>query len=146
MSELLLTPKERQELKGRAHRLNPTVLLGAAGLSDAVLKEIDRALAAHELIKVRVPGDDRAEREQIFAAAADRLGAARVQMIGKLIVLFRPRPPEADATRAAEQRPTRDAKQSVAPRRKAGPADRGKASKPLGRGPMRRSAARGRRR
>ena len=96
MAEILLTPKERQALKGRAHRLDPVVLLGAQGLSEAVVKEIDRALTVHELIKVRVPGDEREAREALFAAVADRLGAARVQAIGKLLVFYRPRPPESD--------------------------------------------------
>lgn len=101
MAEIELTPKQRQQLKGAAHRLDPVVLLGAGGLSDAVVKEIDRALTAHELIKVRVPGDDRAQRDEIFRAVAERLGAARVQTIGKLLVLFRPRPDEAKATETA---------------------------------------------
>lgn len=96
MSELILTRDERVALRARAHHLNPVVLLGAAGLTEAVVKETDRALAAHELIKVRIPGDDRGERESIGLQLADRLGAARVQSIGKLLVLYRPRP-EADA-------------------------------------------------
>ncbi len=97
MPEIELTPKQRQQLKGAAHRLDPVVLLGAGGLTDAVVREIDRALTAHELIKVRVPGDDRVEREDIFRTVAERLGAARVQSIGKLLVLFRPKPDEAKA-------------------------------------------------
>ena len=56
MTQLTLTPHERQELKGRAHRLNPVVLLGAEGLTEAVVKEVDRALNAHGLIKIKVPG------------------------------------------------------------------------------------------
>ena len=96
MAEIPLTPKERQALKGRAHRLDPVVLVGAQGLSEAVVKEIDRALTAHELIKVRVPGDEREARETLFIAVAERLGAARVQAIGKLLVFYRPKPPESD--------------------------------------------------
>ncbi|MFN3564761.1 MAG: ribosome assembly RNA-binding protein YhbY [Burkholderiaceae bacterium] len=119
MPEIQLTPKRRQQLKGAAHRLDPVVLLGAGGLTDAVVKEIDRALSAHELIKVRVPGDDRAEREDVFRDVAERLGAARVQMIGKLLVLFRPRPepqpPSKTAPRAG--RPTPAKAQPVAPAR-----------------------------
>src|SRR5512134_3968534 len=92
MAEIPLTAKERQALKARAHPLKPVVLLGAAGLTPAVVSEIERALAAHELIKVKVPGDDRSEREAVFAALADELSAARVQAIGKLLVLFRPAP------------------------------------------------------
>jgi putative YhbY family RNA-binding protein len=103
MEELLLTRDERLLLKQRAHHLNPVVLLGAAGLSDAVVKEIDRALDAHELIKIRAPGEDRAEREHVFIALAVRLGAARVQMIGKLLVLYRPKP-EAPTTQPVRPR------------------------------------------
>lgn len=98
MAEIELTPKERQALKALAHGLKPVVLLGSAGLSPSVVKEIDRALLAHELIKVKVPIDDRAERDEIFASVAESLSAARVQAIGKLLVLFRPAPAEEDTT------------------------------------------------
>jgi RNA-binding protein len=97
MGELILSRDERLALKGQAHHLNPVVLLGAAGLTDAVVKEIDRALKAHELIKIRVPSEDREQRDAMFADLAERLDAARVQMIGKLLVLFRPRPDELPA-------------------------------------------------
>ncbi|HRZ02421.1 MAG TPA: ribosome assembly RNA-binding protein YhbY [Burkholderiaceae bacterium] len=102
MAELTLTRDERLELRARAHPLNPVVLLGNQGLTEAVMKEIDRALAAHELIKVRVPGDDREQREAIYQAVAEALGAGRVQAIGKLLVLYRPRPPEEAPERSAK--------------------------------------------
>ena len=92
MAELLLDRDTRLAFRGQAHGLDPVVLLGANGLTDAVLKEIDRALLAHELIKIRVPGDEREEREAIYNEIADRLNAARIQMIGKLLVLWRPNP------------------------------------------------------
>jgi putative YhbY family RNA-binding protein len=122
MAELTLERDLRLALKAQAHALDPVVLLGAAGLSDAVLAEIDRALASHVLIKVRAPTDDRAEREAIFASIADRLGAARVQMIGKLLVLYRPPPPEAET---APEAPTRGGR--------AGPGDARKARRVRGR-------------
>lgn len=90
MSEIILSRDVRLTLRSQAHHLDPVVLLGAGGLTEAVMKEIDRELKAHELIKVRVPTDDREEREAIFAKVADELGAARVQMIGKLLILWRP--------------------------------------------------------
>jgi putative YhbY family RNA-binding protein len=107
MTELTLTRDQRLALRARAHHLDPVVLLGAAGLTEAVLKETDRALTAHELIKVRIPGDDRDDREAVCVQLAERLGAARVQVIGKLLVLFRPRPEEDDkpARPAAKPRP-----------------------------------------
>lgn len=94
MPEIQLNPKERQALKARAHGLKPVVLLGNAGLSGPAMREIDRALTAHELIKVKVPGDDRDERDSLFAEVAEALSAARVQAIGKLLVMYRPKPAE----------------------------------------------------
>ena len=90
MPELTLTSAQRQALKARAHGLRPVVLLGVAGLTEKVMREIDRALAAHALIKIKVPNDDRSERIQIAADIAEKLSAANVQSIGKMIVLFRP--------------------------------------------------------
>lgn len=142
MSELELTRDERLRLRGRAHHLHPVVLLGAAGLSEAVLKEADRALTAHELIKVRIPGDDRDEREAISAAMADRLGAARVQSIGKLLVLFRPRPePEAAAVGPASAAVQRAPRPAPAARP---PAPRAFAARSANRAVPRRGGGRGR--
>jgi len=142
MSELTLTRDERLRLRARAHHLNPVVLLGAAGLTEAVLKETDRALTAHELIKVRIPGDDRDERESICMQLADRLGAARVQVIGKLLVLYRPRPEEAEPAGSANapRRPQRAAGPPASSRpmpqkgRPAGPAPRAAPRRSSGRG------------
>ncbi|SPE23956.1 CRS1 protein [Burkholderiales bacterium] len=92
MAELSLSHEQCLRLRAQAHRLNPVVLLGAAGLSDAALREIDRALRSHGLIKVRAAGADRADRDVIFRAMAEPLGAARVQVIGNTFVLFRPLP------------------------------------------------------
>ncbi|MGH6644385.1 MAG: ribosome assembly RNA-binding protein YhbY, partial [Bradyrhizobium sp.] len=104
MPEIKLTAKERQALKARAHGLRPVVLLGNAGLSAPVMKEIDRALAAHELIKVKVPGDERDEREALFSSVAEALSAARVQSIGKVLVLYRPTPDEPEQAPAPPSR------------------------------------------
>ena len=90
MKEIILERDLRLQLRAQAHHLDPVVLLGANGLTEAVLKEIDRELTAHELIKVRVPSDDREERQAIYEEVAEKLGCARVQMIGKLLVLWRP--------------------------------------------------------
>lgn len=97
MAELTLTREQRLDLKARAHHIDPVVLLGSQGLTEAVIKEIDRALKSHELIKVRVPGDDRDEREAMYAQIADQLDAARIQSIGKLLVFWRPLPPDEKA-------------------------------------------------
>jgi len=141
MSELPLTRDERLALRARAHHLHPVVLLGAAGLTEAVFKETDRALTAHELIKVRIPGDDRGEREAICAQLAERLGAARVQVIGKLLVLYRPRPEDvakagagAVARRARAAEPAAESRRPAAVRRPARPAPRAMPRRGSGRG------------
>ena len=84
-----LSPARRRELKARAHALDPVVLVGGAGLSPAVFAEIDCGLKSHELIKVRVPGADRTERETILAEICRRTGAQPVLHIGKILVIFR---------------------------------------------------------
>ena len=87
-----LTPRERASLKGRAHALEPIVQVGHGGLSDAVVAEIDRALTAHELIKLKVGGADRDERQTTCDAICARTDAAEVQRVGKVLVLWRPNP------------------------------------------------------
>jgi putative YhbY family RNA-binding protein len=93
MSTLLLTNAERKELKARAHSLDPVVIVGAAGLTPAVLQEIDRGLGSHELIKVRLAGAG--AREAAAEDIADALSCAVVQIIGHVLVLFRPFPEDA---------------------------------------------------
>ena len=88
---LKLTPAERSELRSEAHALKPIVLIGEAGLTPAVMKEIDAGLNAHGLIKVRVFGDDREARIAMYDSICAELGAAPVQHIGKLLVLYRPK-------------------------------------------------------
>ena len=90
MALIELTPAERKEKRGDAHHLDPVVMIGADGLTPAVLKEAEVAIASHGLIKVRVFSDDRAAREAMLAEMADKLDAAPVQHIGKLLVLWRP--------------------------------------------------------
>ena len=90
MAELILERDKRLELRGQAHHLKARVLLGANGLTEAVEKEVSRALDDAGLVKIHVPGDDREERTAIYEALADKLGAARIQAIGKMLVLWRP--------------------------------------------------------
>jgi putative YhbY family RNA-binding protein len=99
MPALLLTPAQRKAHRADAHHLEPVVMVGADGLTPAVRKECDAALAAHGLIKVRVFSDDRPAREAMLAELADALNAAPIQHIGKLLVLWRPVPPKAKAER-----------------------------------------------
>ena len=92
MPALKVSSDQRAELRSQAHALKPVVLVGAEGLTDAVLAEIKVHLAAHQLIKIRVFGDEREERIAIYEQICDKLNAAPIQHIGKLLVLWRPKP------------------------------------------------------
>ncbi len=92
-----LTKQQIVELKARAHHLNPVVMVGQKGLTEAVVAETITALQAHELIKVRVLGDDREERIAICQALCEATEAQLVQHIGKLLVLYHERRDEEQA-------------------------------------------------
>ncbi len=94
-----ITPSQRRALRARAHDLNPVVSISQKGLTEAVLKEIDRSLTAHELIKIRVYATEREQREALLAELCGALNAAPVQHIGHLLVVWRANPavPEAAA-------------------------------------------------
>lgn len=91
-----LNPAERRALRARAHHLHPVIMIGEAGLTPAVLHEIDNALKGRELIKIRVLGDDRRAREALIGRICAALSASPVQHIGKILVVFRPRPESAE--------------------------------------------------
>lgn len=102
-----LAPAARRALRARAHHLRPVVTIGQHGLSPAVLQEIDVALTAHELIKVRVMGDDRNARESLLGRICTALDCGAVQQIGKLLVLWRPLPAGSAPLEATPARPKR---------------------------------------
>jgi RNA-binding protein len=93
---VVLTSRERAHLKARAHALEPTVQVGHAGITDALVAEADRALTAHELIKVKLGEADREIRDAHADALCVRTDAVSVQRVGKVIVLWRPRREDAD--------------------------------------------------
>jgi len=90
MPALKVSPAQRAELRAQAHALKPVVLIGGDGLTDPVLAEIKVHLAAHELIKIRVFGDEREARAAIYEQICDTLRAAPIQHIGKLLVVWKP--------------------------------------------------------
>lgn len=89
-----LTTRERTALKARAHALEPLVHVGGAGVPDGLVAEVDRALTAHELIKVKVATDDRVARVAAGDEIAARTGASVVHRVGKIVILWRKRPDE----------------------------------------------------
>ncbi|MDR1425133.1 MAG: YhbY family RNA-binding protein [Azoarcus sp.] len=91
MSKIELSPAERRDLRARAHAIDPVVTVAGNGLAPTVLAEIERSLQAHELIKVRTQGIERAEREALLIELCDKLDAAPVQRIGNILIVWRPR-------------------------------------------------------
>lgn len=79
----------RKWLRRIGHGLTPVVTLGEKGLTDGVCAEIERALADHELIKIRIPGADRERRQRLIAELAAAVGAECVQTIGHVLLLYR---------------------------------------------------------
>ena len=100
MPHIQLTPAQRKIHRADAHHLDPVVLIGGDGLTAAVRKEVDAALSAHGLIKIRVFSDDRVGRDAMLLDLADSLNAAPIQHIGKLLVLWRP---QADKAKTVDE-------------------------------------------
>ena len=97
-----LTPTQRRALRAAAHHLSPVVSIAQKGLAESVLKEIDRCLATHELIKVKLHGIERDDREALLGEICGQLGCAPIQHIGNILVLWRKKPAEeAAATQPA---------------------------------------------
>lgn len=101
---LKLTPTQRSTLREQAHGLHPVVMIGDAGLTEGVLREISSSLDAHGLIKIRVFGDDRANRIEMYQTICAKLNAAPIQHIGKLLVVYRPKK-EKTATWSDDKKP-----------------------------------------
>ena len=91
MPKIELTPAMRQTLRARAHGLHPVVTIAGNGLTPNVLAELECSLQAHELIKVRVQGIEREEREALLADICNKLDAAPIQRIGNILVIWRPK-------------------------------------------------------
>ena len=104
---LQLSSDARRKLRARAHVLNPVVSIAENGLTQAILKEIEVNLNAHELIKIRVYGDSRDDRIAYLEKICAELGAAAVQHIGKLLVIYRPTPIKAAAVDSPKHPKTR---------------------------------------
>lgn len=104
-----ITTTQRRALRAAAHSLKPVVSISQKGLTEAVLKEIDRCLTSHELIKVRIYDTEREQRDELLSAVCSELNAAPVQHIGNLLVLWRQRPEEpvvAGTSRAGTKKPS----------------------------------------
>jgi len=104
MAILELDSGTRAELRSQAHTLSPTVMIGSGGLTPAVFKETELALQSHQLIKIRVLGDDRDARVTMYDELCKQLDAAKVQHIGKLLIIYRPQTMSDDELKTLRQK------------------------------------------
>ena len=88
----VLSDKDRRALRARAHSLKPVVWIAASGITPGAMTEIERALTAHELIKIHAAGGNREARAALLTSICAELQAQPVQVIGKMLVAFRARP------------------------------------------------------
>ncbi|MCB1865345.1 MAG: YhbY family RNA-binding protein [Chromatiales bacterium] len=87
-----LDAQQIRHLRGLGHQLRPVVMIGQHGLTDGVFTELEAALNAHELVKLRVSGAERAERDAMVATVVERTGAVAIQKIGHVVLLYRVNP------------------------------------------------------
>ncbi len=87
---LSLSSAQKLFLRAQAHNLNPVVTIGDAGLTEAVMKEIERSIASHELIKIKSHSRDKATRDSQITEICETLNAASVQHIGKILIVYKP--------------------------------------------------------
>lgn len=86
----MLSNEDKKRFRAIGHKLKPVIIIGGKGLSESVLEELGRALEDHELIKVKMAVEDRADRQLITREISDRTDAEPVQAIGKMLLLYRP--------------------------------------------------------
>jgi len=89
---MTLNESQKKHLRGLAHTIKPVVMVGQHGLKDTIFEEVEIALDAHELIKIKVSVGDREERDEIIQEICNRSGALLVQRIGNIAILFRRNP------------------------------------------------------
>ena len=116
MPKLDISSQERSALRAAAHPLRPVVLIGDRGLTESVLKEIDLNLKAHQLIKVRVAGDDREARSTMLQTICDTLDCATVHHLGKTLIIYRPNPDSQNSVLPVhKEEPTRAVRKPAEP-------------------------------
>ncbi|MFT4635472.1 MAG: RNA-binding protein [Arenicella sp.] len=86
---MTLTGKQKNYLRGIAHNLNPVVMIGGKGLTDSVMNEIELALDQHELLKIKMPGNQKAEKVALLAQITTKSNSEPVQLIGRVAVIYR---------------------------------------------------------
>src|SRR3990167_2321994 len=93
-----LTPAELKSLKQQSHHLDPVILFGAKGLTDAIQKEIELALYSHELIKIKLSSKDKAEKQALTETICKKNAAILINQIGHVITIYKKSPKEKAVT------------------------------------------------
>ncbi|MCX7174603.1 MAG: YhbY family RNA-binding protein [Proteobacteria bacterium] len=133
-----LAPTRRRELRALAHPLKPVVSISQKGLTETVLKEIDRCLTSHELIKIRVYDTEREKREELLTALCAALAAAPVQHIGHLLVVWRENPKAEAPAETTPASTRRRAAPKLTKKAAAAKTDKAARSRPITKGKPRR--------
>ncbi|MFA6312096.1 MAG: YhbY family RNA-binding protein [Sterolibacterium sp.] len=133
-----LTPARRRELRALAHALKPVVSISQKGLTEAVLKEIDRCLTSHELIKIRVYDTEREQREGLLTDLCAAVDAAPVQHIGHLLVVWRENPKADIPAETTPASPRRRAMPKLTKKAAAAKTDKAARARPIAKGKPRR--------
>ncbi|MCH9645230.1 MAG: ribosome assembly RNA-binding protein YhbY [Proteobacteria bacterium] len=84
-----LTNNQKKFLRSKGHSLKPVVMMGQHGLTEGVLAELDSSLETHELLKIKVRGDDREDKQRIIDEILQKTQAHLVQVIGNVMVIYR---------------------------------------------------------
>ena len=84
-----LTTNQKKFLRGIAHNINPMIIIGANGVTESLMKELDSTLEHHEILKIKMASADRDDRKQIVDYILEQTGALLVQTIGKVCVIYR---------------------------------------------------------
>lgn len=96
-----LSSAEKKRLRGLGHHLEPVVYVGKGGMSSALLQSLEAALKAHELIKIKIGENSPMDRHSAGNSLAELTGAALVQVIGRMVLLYRPNLEETNPRRIA---------------------------------------------
>ncbi|MDX1353104.1 ribosome assembly RNA-binding protein YhbY [Thiomicrorhabdus sp. Kp2] len=84
-----LTTNQKKFLRGIAHNINPMIIIGANGVTESLMKELESTLEHHEILKIKMASADRDDRKQIIDYILEQTGALLVQSIGKICVIYR---------------------------------------------------------
>ncbi|MGV6809788.1 MAG: YhbY family RNA-binding protein [bacterium] len=84
-----LTETQKKYLRGKAHALKPVVMIGQHGMKDSIQEEIHQALSFHQMIKIKIAGGEREERQALIALILEKNQALLVQQIGHIAIIYK---------------------------------------------------------